>query len=186
MGNSASSSGRAVQDETVDLGFLYPQGVYSGSRDWNEAVVGQLICDRKLAPFYRPLEDYDPSWDEDQILAARKELPAADSSHSETPARNDAPSASSKLGHNKRPSTAREVPRYVEAAIYRNAVECPICFLVRSFFPTRPISMMSHDPDLSLVTSVSSVIHRISITRDVVIRLSAPSALCRSSAPNQP
>ncbi|THH13842.1 hypothetical protein EW146_g6426 [Bondarzewia mesenterica] len=127
MGNSASSSGRIAQDDTVDFGFLYPQGVYSGPREWNEAIVGQLICERKLAPFYRPLEDYDPSWDDEQILAARKEPPPPDSGQSESLTRSD--TVSSKLGHHKRPSTAKEVPRSVEAAIYRNAAECPICFL---------------------------------------------------------
>ena len=58
MGNS-SSSGRGHHEETVDFGFLTPQGIYTGPRDWNQAIVSQLIVDRKLAPFYRPLEDYD-------------------------------------------------------------------------------------------------------------------------------
>ena len=64
MGNSASSS-RNAHDETVDHGHLVPQGIYTGPRDWNEQIVAQAIVDRKLAPFYRPLEDYEDDWDDD-------------------------------------------------------------------------------------------------------------------------
>ena len=133
MGNSTSSSGRH-HDETVDGGQLTCQGVYTGPRDWNQAVVSQLICARRLAPFYRPLEEYDDSWDDDQILAARKELPAAGPDGHETVTRIEAPlfsnNSSAKSSHNKRPSNLKE-PSKPEAAIYRGAVECPICFLVR-------------------------------------------------------
>ncbi|KAJ8455680.1 hypothetical protein ONZ51_g12358 [Trametes cubensis] len=126
MGNSASS-GRGHHEEMVDFGYLTPQGIYTGPRDWNQAVVTQLIVDRKLAPFYRPLEDYDESWDDDQILAARKELPdteGGDSSRAES-----INSTATSRGHQKRPSAAKEPTRHPEAAIYRGAVECPICFL---------------------------------------------------------
>lgn len=75
MGNTSSSKDRHG-DETVEFGALFPQGgIYpSASQDWNQAVVAQLIVQRKLAPFYRPLEDYEEDWDDDQILAARKEV----------------------------------------------------------------------------------------------------------------
>ena len=127
MGNSASS-GRGHHEETVDFGYLTPQGIYTGPRDWNQTIVTQLIIDRKLAPFYRPLEDYDESWDDDQILAARKEPPEPEGGES---SRADSVSSVSAKGHAKRPSAAKEPVRHPEAAIYRGAVECPICFLVR-------------------------------------------------------
>ncbi|KAJ8475399.1 hypothetical protein ONZ51_g6566 [Trametes cubensis] len=133
MGNSASS-GRGHHEEMVDFGYLTPQGIYTGPRDWNQAVVTQLIIDRKLAPFYRPLEDYDESWDDDQILAARKELPdteGGDSSRAES-----INSTATSRGHQKRPSAAKEPARHPEAAIYRGAVECPICFLIKRADPT--------------------------------------------------
>ncbi|TFK42950.1 hypothetical protein BDQ12DRAFT_677073 [Crucibulum laeve] len=127
MGNSSSSSGRGHHDETVDYGFLAPQGVYTGPRDWNQAVVSQLIVARKLAPFYRPLEDYEDDWDDDQILAARKDLP--DPENADTVTRIEATHANaSRNGHNKRPGMQKE-PSKPEAAIYRGSVECPICFL---------------------------------------------------------
>ncbi|KJA15933.1 hypothetical protein HYPSUDRAFT_47867 [Hypholoma sublateritium FD-334 SS-4] len=122
MGNS-SSSGRGHHDETVDYGALVPQGVYTGPKDWNQPIVSQLIVARKLAPFYRPLEDYEESWDEDQILAARKELPDPDSADSVT--RIEATASSHR---SKRPPSVRE-PSRADALVYRGAVECPICFL---------------------------------------------------------
>ena len=134
MGNS-SSSARGHHDDTVDFGSLVPQGVYTGQQDWNQAIVAQLIVQRKLAPFYRPLEEYDESWDDEQILAARKELPenVETASHNETSsaASSSKPEVASFRSHGKRPSTQKEVAKFSEAIIYRGAVECPICFLVR-------------------------------------------------------
>ncbi|VDC01583.1 unnamed protein product [Peniophora sp. CBMAI 1063] len=136
MGNSASSS-RNAHDETVDYGHLVPQGIYTGPRDWNEQIVAQAIVDRKLAPFYRPLEDYEDDWDDEKILANRKEpppSPPAEDGHggNGTPSRSDASSiASSRLTHHhKKSQTSNKEPtRNPEALIYRGAVECPICFL---------------------------------------------------------
>ncbi|KIM49437.1 hypothetical protein M413DRAFT_59264 [Hebeloma cylindrosporum] len=128
MGNS-SSSGRGHHDESVDYGSLVPQGVYTGPRDWNQAIVSQLIVGRRLAPFYRPLEEYEDSWDDDQILAARKELPDLDSTDSVTRIE-AAPSAAAHASsyRSKRPGSLKE-PARPEAQVYRGAVECPICFL---------------------------------------------------------
>lgn len=133
MGNS-SSSARGHHDDTVDFGSLVSQGVYTGPQDWNQAVVAQLIVQRKLAPFYRPLEEYDENWDDEQILAARKELPenpeAATHNEATSTASSSKPDASSSFrSHGKRPSTQKDVAKFSEAAIYRGAVECPICFL---------------------------------------------------------
>lgn len=127
MGNSASS-GRGHHEEMVDFGYLTPQGIYTGPRDWNQGAVTQFIVERKLAPFYRPLEDYVESWDDEQILAARKEMPDTDGAES---SRAESASSSLSRGHAKRPSAVKEQTRHPEAAIYRGAIECPICFLVR-------------------------------------------------------
>ena len=138
MGNSSSSSTRAHQEDTVDFGSLVPQGVYTGPRDWNQPIVSQHIVARKLAPFYRPLEEYDPSWDDDQILAARKELPESD--NADTVTRIEAAATAhlnASKSANKRPGVTKESGR-PEAAVYRGAVECPICFLVS----TNPLSIL--------------------------------------------
>ncbi|KAJ7489882.1 zf-C3HC4 type zinc finger protein [Mycena galericulata] len=123
MGNS-SSSGRP-HDDSVDYGQLVPQGVYTGQRDWNQSITAQLIIARRLAPFYRPLEEYEDNWDDDRILAARKPLSDADADQQPPPP--PTPTASS-LKASKRPGTLKE-PAKPEATVYRGAVECPICFL---------------------------------------------------------
>lgn len=161
MGNTGSSSGRPHHDDTVDYGSLSPQGVYTGPRDWNHPIVSQLIVDRKLAPFYRPLEEYSDDWDDDQILAARKDFPDSDSVISDTPAARPDPKPSPTP---KRTSTLKEPSRLPEAALYRGAVECPICFLVRglSMLPfttdTSPVLSSQHQP-LPLLRS--SHLHRV-------------------------
>lgn len=136
MGNSVSSSGKGHHEETVDFGRLVPQGVYTGPRDWNHAIVTQLICERKLAPFYRPLEDYEDNWTDEQILAARKEVPEIEAVQPDHESSHSSHSGGSKHAHSKRPPATKEDARCPEAAIYRGAVECPICFLVRVLSPS--------------------------------------------------
>lgn len=130
MGNTSSSSSRGHHDDTVDYGHLTPQGVYTGPKDWNHEIVTQLIIDRRLAPFYRPLEDYDENWDEEQIMSARRVLPDTDSGNSDAPpTRVDSRDCTKPAHQSKRPGALKEPSRCPEAAIYRGAVECPICFL---------------------------------------------------------
>ena len=174
MGNSASS-GRGHHEETVDFGYLTPQGIYTGPRDWNQTIVAQLIVERKLAPFYRPLEDYDESWDDEQILAARKEPAEVEGAQSETSSSRveSANPGASRIAHHKRASNAKESPRTPnpEAAIYRGAVECPICFLVSS----------TSKPSMLLGPEVvrPSIIPRTSIIHGVVTKPSALNVSCR-------
>jgi hypothetical protein len=165
MGNS-SSSARGQHDDTVDFGSLVPQGVYTGPQDWNQAVVAQLIVQRKLAPFYRPLEEYDESWDDEQILASRKELPENPETSSPSETASAASSSKPDVGssfrsHGKRPSAQKEVAKFSEAVVYRGAVECPICFLVRpvssSQMPIELIRLFS----LLFLFSLSTVPPRI-------------------------
>ncbi|EJD53049.1 hypothetical protein AURDEDRAFT_110838 [Auricularia subglabra TFB-10046 SS5] len=140
MGNAASTKDR--HDDTVDYGSLVPFGVYSAPQDWNQAIVTQFIIDRKLAPFYRPLEDYEDAWDDDQILAARKELPPAEPPGSGASDGGSAPSSAHPVSHSAHSSLSKfskhhakaqqqqnEAAKLSEAAIYRGATECPICLL---------------------------------------------------------
>lgn len=153
MGNTSSSGGRGHHDESVDYGSLVPQGVYTGPRDWNHAIVSQLIVARKLAPFYRPLEDYEESWDDDQLLAARKELNPRPE-NSEQPSRSDSIHSLSSKSSSKRSIPNREQAR-PEAAVYRGAMECPICFLVRF-----PRSSPSHIRPHYVISPVLSFQHQ--------------------------
>lgn len=124
MGNSSSSS--KSTETRVDHGFLTPHGIYTGPHDWNQHAVAQAILERHLAPFYRPLEEYDSTWDDEKILANRR------GSSLDSEAGNDAtssvPSKYAK-GHSSKASS-RDIVRPTEAQIYRDAVECPICFMV--------------------------------------------------------
>ncbi|KAF9519928.1 hypothetical protein BS47DRAFT_1008038 [Hydnum rufescens UP504] len=145
MGNATSSKSGQHDEETVDFGALIPQGgIYTAAPDWNHTVVAQLIIHRKLAPFYRPLEDYEEDWDDEQILAARKKHPNEDSSvyvinakeghgSSAGPPFQSATSALRSAASGKvpvRPATiGKETQRSFDAQVYRSAVECPICFL---------------------------------------------------------
>lgn len=145
MGNSPSSS--KTQDETVDFGFLTPHGVYSGSRDWNQQIAGQLIVERRLAPFYRPLEDYSDDWDDEHILAARR-FPEGEQHHDNAGTDHRASSGGRDTPTSLKSTKSRlgkePVVRPTEAGLYRGAVECPICFMVR----THP-SLMSSGAHIS-------------------------------------
>lgn len=139
MGNTASSSGKHshghnIRDETVDFGYLSPQGIYTGPQDWNQQVVGKLIVDRKLAPFYRPLEDYEPDWDDDTILRNRKVKPGEEALPPPVsmPVSGAVPSTG-KSSIKGKSADRREAQRMSEAEVYHGATECPICFMVRLF-----------------------------------------------------
>ncbi|KAI1333622.1 hypothetical protein F5Y15DRAFT_339961 [Xylariaceae sp. FL0016] len=72
---------RSMKEEHVDGGYLVTMGVYTTSEDYNKAVVRQLQIERKIAPFWRGLEDKIKSdWAEHQIIAAARglEIPPAD------------------------------------------------------------------------------------------------------------
>ncbi|KAJ1310310.1 hypothetical protein OPQ81_007049 [Rhizoctonia solani] len=136
MGNTGSSSGKHshshnIRDETVDFGHLSPQGIYTGPQDWNQELVGKLIVDRKLAPFYRPLEDYEPDWDDETILRNRKLKPGEESLPSPVTLPVSGPAVLSGKGSTKGKGVAdrREQQRMSEAEIYHGAIECPICFM---------------------------------------------------------
>ncbi|KAF8710227.1 c2h2 zinc finger protein, partial [Rhizoctonia solani] len=135
MGNTGSSSGKHshshnIRDEIVDFGYLSPQGIYTGPQDWNQELVGKLIVDRKLAPFYRPLEDYEPDWDDDTILRNRKLKPGEESLPPSVTLPVSGPSFLGKgSAKGKGVADRREQQRMSEAEVYRGAIECPICFM---------------------------------------------------------
>ncbi|KAB8241619.1 protein sip5 [Aspergillus flavus] len=66
---------RSMREEHVDGGYLVTQGVYTGTEDFNKAVVRQLMIERRLAPFWRGLNDFSDSWTEHQLMAAARGLP---------------------------------------------------------------------------------------------------------------
>ncbi|EON99199.1 putative c2h2 zinc finger protein [Phaeoacremonium minimum UCRPA7] len=66
---------RSIKEEHVDGGYLVTLGTYTGPEDFNKQVVRQLQIERKIAPFWRGINDVDESWAEHQIIAAARGLP---------------------------------------------------------------------------------------------------------------
>ncbi|RFU78172.1 hypothetical protein TARUN_4053 [Trichoderma arundinaceum] len=66
---------RSIREEHVDGGYLVTMGTYVGTEDFNKAVVRQLQVERKLAPFWRGLNDWSDNWAEHQLIAAARGLP---------------------------------------------------------------------------------------------------------------
>ncbi|MCJ1320547.1 SNF1-interacting protein [Xylographa vitiligo] len=113
---------RSMREESVDGGYLVTQGVYTGVEDYNKAIVRQLmVCtsletraqciddkkiERRIAPFWRGLNDHSTSWTENQLVAAARALPipAPDEIPSDEPQRpfstNDTDSRTSNLNIN--------------------------------------------------------------------------------------
>ncbi|RYP36992.1 hypothetical protein DL767_003147 [Monosporascus sp. MG133] len=55
-------------------------GIYTASEDFSKPIVRQLQIERKIAPFWRGLDDFNENWAEHQIIAAARglEIPKAD------------------------------------------------------------------------------------------------------------
>ncbi|KAK5159063.1 SNF1-interacting protein [Recurvomyces mirabilis] len=66
---------RSLQEESVDGGFLVTLGTYTGPEDFNKGIVRQLQLERRLAPFWKGLDDHNDSWTEAQLVAAVRGLP---------------------------------------------------------------------------------------------------------------
>lgn len=63
-------------DECCDGGFLAPFGCYNFDKlDYNIDIVRNLIIERKLAPFYTPLQDFDETWSREEIIKIVDGLP---------------------------------------------------------------------------------------------------------------
>ncbi|TQV99037.1 C2H2 zinc finger protein [Cordyceps javanica] len=87
---------RSLREEHVDGGYLVTLGTYMGTEDFNKPVVRQLQVyyaqifhttavvheademtqiERRLAPFWRGLNDWSEHWAEHQLVAAARGLP---------------------------------------------------------------------------------------------------------------
>ncbi|CAG8481880.1 18335_t:CDS:2 [Gigaspora rosea] len=132
MGNTI---GKEKGEETVDGGQLVPNGVYKVPQDWDYRSVRKFIIERKLAPFYKGLSDYDESWDE--VTLTTHNLPKAGEGKKSTTFSGECQSQGSR--EIKRASTlnvtgttkGKEASpvKTLESQLYKGAVECPICFL---------------------------------------------------------
>ncbi|KAF2445103.1 hypothetical protein P171DRAFT_359998 [Karstenula rhodostoma CBS 690.94] len=80
---------RSVREEGVDGGFLVTLGTYTGPEDFSKPTVRQLQIERRLAPFWKGLNDHEDTWTEHQLVAVvnDKPLPAPDEIPDEEPPR---------------------------------------------------------------------------------------------------
>ncbi|KAI9805469.1 MAG: hypothetical protein M1825_000720 [Sarcosagium campestre] len=67
---------RSMREESVDGGYLVTQGVYTGPEDFNKIVVRQLMIERRLAPFFKGLNDHSSHWTDAQLVDAVGSLEA--------------------------------------------------------------------------------------------------------------
>ncbi|KAG6060882.1 hypothetical protein E4U17_003270 [Claviceps sp. LM77 group G4] len=73
--NRAKEREQSIREEHVDGGYLVTMGVYTGTEDFSKQVVRQLQIERKLAPFWRGLNEWSGNWTEHQLIAAARGLP---------------------------------------------------------------------------------------------------------------
>ncbi|KAF2006830.1 hypothetical protein P154DRAFT_176968 [Amniculicola lignicola CBS 123094] len=66
---------RSIREEGVDGGFLVTLGTYTGPEDFSKPVVRQLQIERRMAPFWKGLNDHSDTWTEHQIVAVVNDLP---------------------------------------------------------------------------------------------------------------
>lgn len=59
-------------EENVDGGYLAPYGTYAQNLDYDTSIVRSLIVQRKIAPFYTPLQDIDTGSDDTVYETLRK------------------------------------------------------------------------------------------------------------------
>lgn len=60
-------------NENVDGGYLAPFDNYKYGLGYNTEIVRSLIIKRKLSPFFTPLQDFDASWSNDELLSYLRE-----------------------------------------------------------------------------------------------------------------
>jgi hypothetical protein len=129
-------------------------GTPGAGSGYNVAVVKQLILEKKLAPFYRGLDDYEESWEDDEVARALRKsrelnkTGVVDPSGQENATGSNSTNTGS-IGSRFAGFTSTRHQATVQAAVatipqnerelrearaYRGAVECPICFLVSVCF----------------------------------------------------
>ena len=70
---SSNSTAHPHPVRTFDGGSLAPHGIYPGQPDYNPTHVLKYIRERRLAPFYKGLDDYEDDWTDYQLSYFVKE-----------------------------------------------------------------------------------------------------------------
>ncbi|KAH6616612.1 protein SIP5 [Boeremia exigua] len=66
---------RSIKEEGVDGAFLVTLGTYTGPEDFSKPTVRQLQIERRLAPFWKGIDDHSDTWTEHQLVAIANGLP---------------------------------------------------------------------------------------------------------------
>ncbi|KAG0353845.1 SNF1-interacting protein [Podila minutissima] len=138
MGNASTKDIKADQ---IDGGGLVPNGIYTAPQDYDFRIVQRLILQRKLAPFYKGLEDCDDSEDahEEKLKLATLSPPGhstgggsgsngTGTNTNTTPSPPPTSSGKRTSGHGSSQGHGN-TPQDLQSRLYQGAVECPICFL---------------------------------------------------------
>lgn len=127
---SVSSATLLQEEKLIDGGHTLPLGLYQVNHDFSQPIVRQLIQDRKLAPFYQGLEDYEDDWDVTEIVDQLREAKAGVLTKA---AQLKAGEEAQQLGQEPPPTTpvtAKTGPitdkDRKEATWYPGAAECPL------------------------------------------------------------
>nr|ODN81228.1 zf-C3HC4 type zinc finger protein [Cryptococcus depauperatus CBS 7841] len=126
-------------------GHLSPQNPHCLSHpqahDYSKSAATRLILDGKLAPFYRGLEDYEEDWTEEDIGRILDEIREKDYAEGVANSftvrlkeeREGGPNLTKKIGMHKQKDSRKEEENVErerrERRAYKDAIECPICFL---------------------------------------------------------
>lgn len=157
-------------EESIDGGFLAPYGTYKSNLDYDTDIVRRLIIQRKLAPFFTPLQDFNESWSDEELLIilSQSTLHTIETAYSEAEEEEDdidnhkihksqsyfrrqeqkakLKSLITRVKEKQKEEENRFLEEKVKAKegqpcspylfskdlflkLYRNASECPICFL---------------------------------------------------------
>lgn len=117
--------------ERVDFGTVFPNGLYTSTpQDFDARMLRQLILSKKLSPFYKGKVSIGQNVSDDHFFAGLGLPDALDQVATTT--------AGTTQQKDRRPRNAcsqGDVPAEKESIdqlqkLYRDAVECPICFLV--------------------------------------------------------
>ncbi|KAK4493857.1 hypothetical protein PRZ48_015042 [Zasmidium cellare] len=132
---------RSMREEHVDGGYLVTLGVYTGAEDFSKPIVRQLQIERRLAPFWKGLEDHNESWTEAQLVAAARGLPI--------PEPDAVPPDMARTG-----SQASSNPRASDANI--NSLTVPITSRSQSYQSDRSANLSASHPAFSSNSGPSS------------------------------
>ncbi|KAK6615726.1 SIP5 [Botrytis cinerea] len=133
---------RSIREEHVDGGYLVTMGVYTGPEDFNKAIVRQLMIERRVAPFWRGLEDYESDWTEHQLVAAGRGLPipAADEIPSEDSARPHSSNSTNAPSSNLQNLTVPIASRSQSASYDTSVGRSPTHSSFNTSSPTSPLN----------------------------------------------